>query len=81
MIYPMKSQSEFNDTLNCFYKEIEVPVFLVMDGHMAQKNNTKKKFCHNVVTTLLILGVETRGPITLKYTSVSSNNMSTGTHL
>ena len=35
MIYPMKYQSEFNDTLHCFCKDIRVPVYLVMDGHMA----------------------------------------------
>ena len=35
MIYLMKYQSEFNDTLHCFCKDIRVPVYLVMDGHMA----------------------------------------------
>ena len=55
MIYPMKSQSEFNYTLHWFCKEIGVPFSLVMDGHMDQnKNNTKKHF-HQVRRTLRIL--------------------------
>ena len=48
MIYLMKSQSEFNDTLHCFSKDIGVPVSLVMNNHMSQKNNKTKKLCHQV---------------------------------
>ena len=55
MIYPMKSQSEFNDTLHCFCKEIGVPVYIVIGGHMDQNNNKTKEFCHQVGTTLCIL--------------------------
>ena len=55
IIYPMKSQSEFNDTLHYFCKEMGVLVSLVMDGHMSQKNNKTKKFCHQVGMTLHIL--------------------------
>ena len=59
MIYLMKSQSEFNDTLHCFSKDIGVPVSLVMNNHMAQKNNKTKKLCHQVGKTLHILEVGT----------------------
>ena len=51
----MKSQSEFNDTLHCFCKEIVVPLYLVMDFHMAQNNNRTKKIYHKIGTTLRIL--------------------------
>ena len=54
MIYLMKSQSEFSDTLRCFCKEKGVPVSLVMDVHMAQKNNKTNIFCHKVWMTLHI---------------------------
>ena len=54
-IYPMTSQSEFNDTLHSFCKEIGVPITLVMDGHKAQTSRATRKFCHQVGTTLRIL--------------------------
>ena len=59
MIYLINSQSGFNDTLHCFFKEIVVPVYLAMDDHMAQKNNKTEKLCHKVVSTLRILEVGT----------------------
>ena len=59
MIYPMKSQSLLNHTLRCFCKEIVVPVSLVMEGHMFQKNNKTEKSCHQFGTTLRILEVVT----------------------
>ena len=55
MIYPMNSQSEFNDTLHFVFREIGVIFSLVMDDHMAQKKNKTKKVCHQVGTTLRIL--------------------------
>ena len=55
----MKSQSEFNDILHCFFIDIGVPVSLVMDGYMAQKNNKTKKLFHQVGMTLRILEVGT----------------------
>ena len=51
----MKSQSESNDTLRCFFKDIAVPVPLAMYVHMDQMNSKTKKFCHQVGTTLCIL--------------------------
>lgn len=54
-VYPMRSQSNFNDALHCFCKEVGVPVTLVMDGHRAQISLQTKRFCHQVGTTLRIL--------------------------
>ena len=55
MIYPMNSQSEFNDTLHFVFREIGVIFSLVMDDHMAPKQNKKKKVFHQVGKTLRIL--------------------------
>ena len=55
----MKYQSEFNDTLYFFCKEIGVPISLVIDGHMFQNNNKTNKLCHQFVMTLHILEVGT----------------------
>ncbi len=54
-VYPMKSQSEFQDALHWFCKEVGVPHQLVMDGHRAQKNLATKKFCHQVGTIMRVL--------------------------
>ena len=45
-VYPMRAQSEFNDALHCFCKEVGVPRSLIMDGRSAQINLQTKKFCH-----------------------------------
>ena len=54
-VYPMKSQSEFQDSLNWFCKEVGVPHTLVMDAHKAQKNNATRRFCHQVGTIMRVL--------------------------
>ena len=55
MIKPMKLQSEFNNTLLFFCKEIGATFPLEMDVHMDQKNNRTKKLCYQVGTNILIL--------------------------
>ena len=55
-VYPMKSQSEFEDALHWFCKEVGVPVDLVMDGHKSISENLKvKRFAHQVGLTLKVL--------------------------
>ena len=44
-----------NPMTHFFFKEIGVPVSLVLDGHMDQNNNNTNKLCHQVGTTLRIL--------------------------
>ena len=55
MVYSMKSQSDFNERLHCFWKEIGIPVSRLMYGYMSQNNNKTNKICHRFVTTLRIL--------------------------
>ena len=55
VMYPMKSQSEFQDVLHWFCKEVGVPHKLMMDSHLAQKNLATKKFCHQVGTIMRVL--------------------------
>ena len=54
-VYPMKSQSEFQNALHWFCKEVGVPSTLVMDGHRAQKNLETRRFCHQVGTIMRVL--------------------------
>ena len=58
-VYPMKSQSEFQNALHWFCKEVGVPSTLVMDGHKAQKNSKTKRFCHQIGTIMRVLEVGT----------------------
>jgi hypothetical protein len=58
-IYPMKSQSEFNQALRWFCKEVGVASTLIMDGHKAQINLDTTKFCNQVGTILRKLEVGT----------------------
>ena len=54
-VYPMKTQSEFQDALHWFCKQVGVPITLVVDGHKAQTSNKTKQFCLQVGTTLRVL--------------------------
>ena len=54
-IYPMRSQTQYNDALHWFCKQVGVPHTLVMDAHKAQSNLEAKKFYNKVGTTLRIL--------------------------
>ena len=54
-VYPMKTQSEFQDALHWFCKQVGVPIILVVDGHKAQTSNKTKQFCLQVGTTLRVL--------------------------
>ena len=54
-VYPMNSQDEFENDLHWFYKEVGVPVDLIVDEISAQKNPSAKRFCDQVGTTLMIL--------------------------
>ena len=42
VVYPMKSQSEFETVLHWFCKEVGVPVDLIVDGFSAQKKPSVK---------------------------------------
>ena len=81
MIYLMKSQLEFNDTLHCFYKEIGVLVSLVMDIHMFWKNNKTKKFSTKLEGLFIFWRQELRGQFSLNYTSASSKKPSAGNYV
>jgi hypothetical protein len=55
-VFPMKSQSEFQDALHWFCKQVGVPVTMVMDGHMSMsKNSNVKRFSHQVGMTIRVL--------------------------
>ena len=58
-VYPMKSQSEFDQALRWFCKEVGVAYTLIMDGHKAQVNLDTTKFCNQVGTILRKLEVGT----------------------
>ena len=55
----MKSQTEFQDTLHWFCKQVGVPVTLVVDGHKSQTSNSVKRFFDQVGLTLKTLETET----------------------
>ena len=54
-LYPMKSQTQFQDALHWFCKQVGVPQTLVVDGHKSQTSNQVKRFCDQIGTTLRIL--------------------------
>lgn len=54
-VYPMKRKSDFKEALHLFFKEIGVPVTLVVDPSGEQTSNAVRKFCNQVGTTLRIL--------------------------
>jgi hypothetical protein len=54
-IYPMRSQSEFNQALHWFCKEVGVPNTMVMDGHSAQVNLKTRRFCNEIGTIMRVL--------------------------
>ena len=58
-LYPMKSQTEFQDALHWFYKQVGVPTTLVVDGHKSQTSTPVKHFCDQVEMTLRVLETET----------------------
>ena len=58
-IYPMRSQTWFNDALHWFCKETGVPHTLIMDGHAAESNLSTSRLCQKVGTTINILEVGT----------------------
>eukprot|EP00957_Ditylum_brightwellii_P047440 3603786-Ditylum_brightwellii.AAC.1 len=55
LMYPMKSQSDFQDTLHWFCKQVGATVDLVIGAHESQTNNNVCRFCNQVGTTLIIL--------------------------
>ena len=55
----MRSQSEFQQALHWFCKEVGVPASLVMDRHKTQRNLSTKKFFHQVGTIMRVLKVDT----------------------
>ena len=55
VVYPMKTQEEFQTAFHWFCKQVGVPVDLVVDAHKAQTSAQTKRFCHQVGTTLRIL--------------------------
>ena len=59
-LYPMKSQSEFQDALHWFCKQVGVPQALVVDGHKSQTSKPVKRFCDQVGCVLRILETETQ---------------------
>ena len=54
-VYQMQPQKEFQTTLHWFYKQVGVPVSLVVDGHLSHANPTVRRFCDQVGTTLRVL--------------------------
>ena len=55
VVCPMKSQDEFETALYWFFKEVGVPVDLIVDGFSVQNKQSVKIFCDQVGTTLKIL--------------------------
>ena len=53
--YTMRRQEEFNTELHLFWKEIDVPVSLIVDDHRAQTSIKLRIFCDQVGTILKIL--------------------------
>ena len=59
-LYPMKSQTQFQDALHWFCKQVGVPQTLVVDSHKSQTSNQVKRFCDQIGTVLRILETETQ---------------------
>ena len=58
-IYPMKSQTEFQDVLHWFCTQIGLPVTRIVDGHKSQTSNPFKRFCDQAGMVLRMLETET----------------------
>jgi hypothetical protein len=54
-IFPMKSKSEFVDSLKLFVKEVGAPEALIVDPSGEQTSAKTKQYCHLVGTTLRVL--------------------------
>ena len=52
MWHPMRSQSDFNQALHWFCKQVGVPHTMIMDDHKAQVNLETRKFCNQVGTII-----------------------------
>ena len=59
-LYPMRSQTQFQDALHWLCKQVGVPRTLVVDGHKSQTSNKVKRFCDQLGTVLKILETETQ---------------------
>ena len=59
-VYPMKTKSDFLDSLHLFCKEVGVPVSLVVDPSGEQTSRLVRRFCNQVGTTLRILEESTQ---------------------
>lgn len=55
VVYPMKSQEEFQTALHWFCKEVGVPVSLIVDAHKSQTSPVVRRFCDQVGTTIRVL--------------------------
>ena len=61
-IVPMKSRGEFHSSLKMFYKEIGVPLSLIIDPSGDHTSAKVTKMCHEMGTTLKILEEYTQHP-------------------
>ena len=59
-VYGMKSQTEFEDALRLFCKEVGAPRAIIVDPHRSQKSAKVKKFLNSVGTTLQVLEESTQ---------------------
>ena len=59
-VYCMELNSDFEDALHLFCKEIGVPISLVVDPSGEQTSKAVRKFCNQVGTTLRVLEESTQ---------------------
>ena len=59
-VYAMERKSDFKDALHSFFKEVGVPISLVVDPSGEQTSKAVRRFCNQVGTTLRILEESTQ---------------------
>ena len=59
-VYLMELKSEFKDTLHSFYKEVGLPIALVVNPSGNQTNKAVRKFCNQAKAALRILEESTQ---------------------
>ena len=59
-IYPMKTKRNFKLAICPFYKDVGIPIILVLDPSKEQTSHDVKNYCHQVGTSLRILEESTQ---------------------